>query len=352
MALIPELYPWHSMVWNRAADSFDRMAHATLITGTEGTGKFRFASRLAMALLCSDAGSKPCGECRNCKFFSAATHPDLHVLTSEAKLDFLDSTMQSFAERYLDDASARTKRKTRRTSIVIDQIRALIEAANVKPHISDNKVFLVDPIDSMTIAAANSLLKVLEEPPPNTYLILITENDQNLLPTIASRCQKLNIPEPDRTASELWLEQQHLDSAVIQAIIESGKGPVLGLRRVKNNESDQSSEFVNQVLKHMNRERGEDLLSLVDLGVQLGESDCLAILQLLVSKMISRAGGVTNGTHANDTHLNSLVNRTNMKKLYFIYDHIGFLSRQIRAGGMDKTLLIEDALLAFEGIID
>lgn len=347
-----ELYPWQSTAWKRMIESFDRLVHATLITGIEGIGKFRFASKLAMALLCAAPDGKPCGQCRNCKLFSAATHPDLHVLTSEAKLEFLDSTMQSFAERYLEDERARTKRKTRRTSIVVDQIRALIESANVKPHISDNKVFLVDPIDSMTIAAANSLLKILEEPPPNTFLILIAENHQHLLPTITSRCQKLNFSEPDRTTTEIWLKKQNLDSNAIDAILDSGKGPVLGLRRSRNKEFIRSSDFIDQLLKHFNHVRNDDILSLVELGVQLGESECLGELHLLVSNMIREASDQGVGNDSTDTNLTGIARRTNIKKLYSLYDHIGFLSHQNKVGGMDKTLLVEDALLAIEAIVD
>ena len=349
MAYLPELYPWQETAWKQL--SLARLPHAILITGAEGTGKFRFASKLAMALLCSDTQSRPCGECRNCRFFGAATHPDLHVLSSEAKLEFMDSVMVSFAERYLEDERARAKRKTRRSSIVIDQIRALIESASVKPHISENKVFLIDPIDSMTHAAANSLLKVLEEPPPNTYLILMAVNDQYLLPTITSRCQSLVIPEPDRDSSATWLKAMGLDSAAVDAIINSGKGPVLGLRLAKDNEVLHTGVFIAKLLQYLQQSREVEYYSLVELGVKLGESECLEALHLLVSTMIREHGSQPSDTHLTKNRLTDCSSRAGTRQLFMLYDHIGSLRKQLRGGGMDKSLIVEDAILAFESAL-
>ena len=350
MTDIPDYYPWHDEVWARTVDSLDRLPHAMLISGTEGTGKFKFASRLGMALLCDgQEPDLPCGQCRSCRFFGAATHPDLHVLTSEEKLQILDSTMVSYAERYLEDVRARSRRKTPRTSIVIAQIRTLIETANSKPHISNNKVFLVDPIDAMTNSAANSLLKVLEEPPPNTYLILITENDQHLLPTISSRCQKLVMSDPDRETSRKWLADQKIDAKIINAILESGKGPLVGLRRVKNEEILKSSEFINQVLQQLKGKRSHDMFGLVESGLTLGEVEPLDELHLLVSRFIEEfVAGPQSGT----SEFGDTVKGTDVRKLFSIYDHLAFLRNELRIGGIDKTLAIEDALLALESSID
>lgn len=350
MADIPGLYPWHKEVWAHTVESFDRLPHAILITGTEGTGKFQFASKLGMALLCDNQQQElPCGQCRSCRFFGAATHPDLHVLTSEAKLQLLDSTMASYAERYLDDERTRSRRKVPRSAIVIAQIRALIQAANSKPHISSNKVFVVDPIDSMTISAANSLLKILEEPAPNTFLVLITENDQHLLPTIASRCQKLLISDPDRRTSREWLANQNIEANTIDAILESGKGPLVGLRRIRNDEIVKSSEFVNQVLQKLKNKQSNDIFSLVESGLQLGEVEPLDELHLLVSRFIVESVA---GPQSSESAFEKIVNKVDIRNLYSIYDHIGYLRNELRIGGIDKTLAIEDALLTLENSIN
>ncbi len=349
---VPEHYPWQSTNWDRAVDSLERLPHATLITGTEGTGKFRFATRLAMALLCDSADDRPCAKCRNCHLFSASTHPDLHVLSSEAKLDLMDAEIAVYAERYLEDESARSKRKVPRSSIVVNQIRALIQNANVKPHLSENKVFLIDPVDSMTIASANSLLKVLEEPPKNTYFILIAESAHNLLPTISSRCQEMVQSDPDRTVAEEWLRLQKLGAEKIDAILDSGKGPLVGLRLANDDKLIQSVNFSAEVLQFLQNNRKGDVFSLVESGIQLGESECLAELQLLVSKLIRAASDSNQSSASAEALLHELTGRMDVRQLYSVYDHIGLLRKQIRAGGMDKTLAIEDSLLAIEGVIN
>lgn len=303
-----------------------------------------------MTLLCDAKEKKsPCGKCRSCRFFSAATHPDLHVLASEAKLQFLGSAMASYAERYLEDERTRTRRKVPRSSIVIAQIRALIEAANSKPHISSNKVFIVDPIDSMTNSAANSLLKVLEEPAPNTFMVLITENDQHLLPTIASRCQKLVIPEPDRESSRKWLEDRKIDAESINAILESGKGPLAGLRQAKNDEIVKSSAFINQVLQQLKEKRSKDILSQVESGLRLGEIESLDALYLLVSRLITASVA---GPQSNESAFDEIVHKTDARKLFAVYDRIGFLRSEFRIAGVDKTLALEDALFALDSSIN
>ncbi len=351
MANYLELYPWQIKAWERVVESLGRLPHAILFTGTEGIGKLRFATRLAVALLCEGEEKSPCGECRNCRLFSSGTHPDLHVLTSETKLESMDSVLVSYADRYLDDQSSRAKRKNPRSTIVIDQIRALIESANVKPHLSVNKVFVIDPVDSMTNAGANSLLKVLEEPAPNTFLVLIAQSTQNLLPTITSRCQKLLLPVPESEQIEQWLMQLKLRPQQISAIQQCGKGPIVGLQQLQNDEILRSTAFVSTVLKQLQRHKQRDLFELIELGIQLGEAECLDELLRLVSKLIREVAVVRERNQKGDTLLSEIALRTDQRKLFLIYDHIGLLRNQIRAGGLDKTLAVEDALIAIDNCV-
>ena len=351
MANFLELYPWQIKAWEHVVDSLGRLPHAILFAGTEGIGKLRFATRLAVALLCESEEKSPCGECRNCRLFSSGTHPDLHVLTSEARLESMDSVLVSYADRYLDDQSSRAKRKIPRSTIVIDQIRALIENANVKPHLSVNKVFVIDPVDSMTNAGANSLLKVLEEPAPNTFLVLIAQSTQNLLPTISSRCQKLFLPAPDSEQIEKWLVQQKLRPQEIRAIQQSGKGPVVALQQLQNDEILRSTTFGSTVLKQLQRHRQRDLFELIELGNKLGEAECLDELLQLVSKLIREVAVAKERKEKEETLLSEIALRADQRKLFLIYDHIGLLRNQIRAGGLDKTLAVEDALIAIDSCV-
>ena len=345
MVSIPQLLPWQHEVWSRIAESFDRLPHATLLSGSEGIGKFQLASRLAMVLLCDRDEPHPCGACRGCRLFAASTHPDLHVITSEAMLDSMDSVLAAYSERYLDDSRARSKRKTVRTTILISQIRSLIHEANTVAHISKNKVFVIAPVDAMTTSASNSLLKVLEEPAPNNFLILVTENSQKLLPTIASRCQNIRMPDPDFDDAEQWLVQEGLNQQEIDAIKVTGRAPLLGLRSARSSVLFESEKFLEKVIQTLTGTSGEDAVMLAEQGLKLGENECLYELHQLVSDLIRMKLTRTPQLKYSKSNLLDIASRINPRSLFSIYDLIGQLRQQIKEGALDKTLAIEDVLL-------
>jgi DNA polymerase-3 subunit delta' len=159
-----------------------RLAHALLLTGPAGIGKHQLAERFAQSLLCAQphADGQPCGQCHACSLYAAGTHPDLFRLSPE------------------DDSK----------NIRIDQIRALIERMSLSSHYGRHKVVILNPADAMNIAAANALLKTLEEPPADTILLLITDRPSFLPATIRSRCQTLRLALPAREEAQVWLATQ------------------------------------------------------------------------------------------------------------------------------------------------
>ncbi len=350
MAEIPELLPWHSTSWSTLTKSFDRIAHATLLTGNPGVGKFQFASRLAMALLCDASKSRPCGECRGCRLFGAATHPDLHVITSELMLGFIAPSMQAYAHRYLEEESVRSKRKTVRSNILISQVRALIEQANTASHISKNKIFLIAPIDAMTDSASNSLLKVLEEPAQDNFFFLITENVQNLLPTISSRCQVFHLNDPDENQSRQWLTSQGLSSQEVSAVVNSQKNPLLGMRLLGNNILKNSEKLSELVISAIRPTERKDMLSLVEHAVEAGESESLLSLQKLVVSLVKSNLTGKSESMSEDSDFVSIARSLDVCKMLVLYDHIGKVRQEMRDGSLDRVLAIEDVLLAFGNI--
>ena len=152
-----------------------RLSHAYLFVGPSGVGKRLIAQKLAQALFCESEDSETleaCGTCPNCKRFQAGTHPDYYEIgCPEGKKSI---PIELFVGS--DDHRGR---------------EGLCYELSLKPMASDRKIALIDDCHLMQSEAANSLLKTLEEPPPNSLIILITDREEAILPTIRSRCQLL-----------------------------------------------------------------------------------------------------------------------------------------------------------------
>jgi DNA polymerase-3 subunit delta' len=137
----------------------NRLAHGYLFTGPEGVGKRTTAAALAAFLLCNAPQEKPCGRCTGCLKFLSGNHPDYLTIRPDGAM------------------------------IKIDQIRALKKDLRFPPFEAGMRIVCIEDVQTMRREAANSLLKILEEPPPDNLLLLIASETQPLLPTILSRCQ-------------------------------------------------------------------------------------------------------------------------------------------------------------------
>lgn len=159
----------------------NRLATTYLFVGPPGIGKRRFADWLAQAILCgrnahppaehdSDVALEPCGVCRSCKLYMADSHPDLHVVTKP------EDRSGILLEQLIGDREHRNK-------------EGLCAELWLKPSLGARKVAIIDDADTLNEEGANSLLKLLEEPPVGSLLILVGTSEQKQLPTIRSRCQ-------------------------------------------------------------------------------------------------------------------------------------------------------------------
>ena len=144
-----------------------RMPHALLFCGAEGIGKKRTALSLAAALLCMEAvADAPCGHCASCTALQAGTHPDFYLVEPESK-----------------GKAAK--------SIRIEQIRELQTRISWAPQLAARRVVIIDQAELMNEAAANSLLKTIEEPAAQMCFVLVTSTPAALLDTIRSRCMRV-----------------------------------------------------------------------------------------------------------------------------------------------------------------
>ncbi|EEG76587.1 DNA polymerase III subunit [Dethiobacter alkaliphilus] len=145
----------------QAAVQADRIAHAYLFCGADEAAIKKLAAVFAASLLCET--KEPCGICAHCKKAANRSHPDLHWVDPEGK------------------------------SLKIEQVRSLKRKAYLLPHEARYQVFILTDAGQLTTEGANSLLKVLEEPPPASVFILLAKNPAMLLPTVVSRCQVFSL---------------------------------------------------------------------------------------------------------------------------------------------------------------
>lgn len=179
--------------------------HALLFYGMGGIGKKMLALHFAKTFLCKSAPKKPCGICESCRLMDiendSFAHPDFYLLTAE--------------EAGKD--------------IKIEQVKEMAKQAAFAPVLSEHKVCIIDDAGQMTAEAANSLLKLLEEPPPGWLFILITQQAERLLPTVLSRVVRLRFDAPDSSAVQQILKAKGItqNTQVLAALAGGSPGRAL-----------------------------------------------------------------------------------------------------------------------------
>ena len=158
-----------------------RVPNSLLFAGDEGIGKRQFAIELARSLMCTDpTDGEACGVCSACSRAGSFTFPKPDDRDAHRRVIFSDHPDVGMVIAY-------------NRNILVDAIRHLESEANFRPYEAQARVFIIDNADRMNDAAANALLKTLEEPPSGSHLFLVTSRADSLLPTIRSRCQSLRL---------------------------------------------------------------------------------------------------------------------------------------------------------------
>jgi DNA polymerase-3 subunit delta' len=198
----------HSTLRARLTRAIGRktLAPAILLQGSAGVGKQRLALSLADTILCDSAGEDgPCGSCESCRFTSSFTHPDLHWYFPRPRPKNADPSLHEIQLEYAASIAERVSQgllyppSTGSDGLFVATVRAIVKEAALSPALAKRKVFVVGNADRMVSQegadqAANAFLKLLEEPPANTTIILTSDEPGALLPTIRSRlvCYRVN----------------------------------------------------------------------------------------------------------------------------------------------------------------
>lgn len=239
----------------------NKLPHALLFSGPEGIGKKLVAQHFVQRLFCQDPSS-PCNTCKHCSRILQNTHPDYILISSQDHL------------------------------IKTETIRDLKQRLSLKALEAPYKIALIDEAHTLHTSAANVLLKTLEEPPENTFLILVTSSPYSLLKTILSRCQKiefspLSISEMQQVVSTLEEVPEKVSITQKEKIAMAQGSPGLFLKF-----SEEAFDLLHNIILPAVHSQPKDLMKLLEVSEKLSKEEKLAenVLNLLLiqwSKKIS-----------------------------------------------------------------
>ncbi|MGB4600272.1 MAG: DNA polymerase III subunit delta' [Trichlorobacter sp.] len=233
----------------------NRVAHAYLFEGISGCGRRTTALALISALFCQQpSDGDACGRCSSCKKLAAGSHPDLHLLQP------------------LPD----------KRDISIEQVRELQQMLSLRPFEAKRKACLIEPAERMSLGAANSLLKTLEEPPGHAVMILLATQADRLLPTIRSRCQHLRFAPLAVSDLVTLLERQGVEPSVAATLAPLSEGSLEQAREV---DSEAAAASRQELLGALRQVRHQQVATVFDASERLAGSrdETLGLFSLLIS---------------------------------------------------------------------
>ena len=238
--------PWHRAALQGLLADRARLPHALLVHGPSGIGKAEFARALAASVLCENPqGGLACASCPSCHWFSQGNHPDHREIVPEAAEE---------EEEGAEDAAKADKAKS--LVIKIDQIRAVADFISLTTHRAGYRVLVLRPAEALHPAAANALLKTLEEPPPGTLIVLVSDRPARLLPTIRSRCRHLPLGLPPKAEAIAWLQAQGVEQPEV-ALANAGGAPLWA----RDLAQPEEAELRRRLLAELSKPGGADLLA-------------------------------------------------------------------------------------------
>ncbi|MEO5574049.1 MAG: DNA polymerase III subunit delta' [Gammaproteobacteria bacterium] len=328
------LFPWQHDQWEGLIKRLraGALPHALLLTGVRGLGKNHFARILAQSLLCNSPqpDGQACQVCRSCLLYKADTHPDFFRVYPKEE----------------DSSAEKAKPKEKSKLIVVDQIRAMNNHLALKSQYAGHKLVIISPADQMNTAAANSLLKTLEEPAPHSLLMLITSQPARLPATVRSRCQQIKFIPPSEQAAARWLSA-HLDQTQnpTQLLALAAGAPLTALAMATDNAIGRRAAMLNDLERLQQRQA--DPLSVAATWLQGNLTETLGWMLSCVMDM-ARLRNVAQPRYlANpdiQQRLRELGQHINLSRLYACMDTVTevmkLLNRQV-----NTQLLLEDMLI-------
>jgi len=237
------------------------LSHAYLLSGPEGLAKTAFARELAVALVSACGG---CGACPECERARRGIHPDLHVVEREGDL------------------------------IRFEQVGPVIADLSLKPFAAGRRVWVIPEVEYLHPAAANKLLKSIEEPPDYVYFLLVTDRLERVLPTIVSRCQQVEFrPLSDEQVATYLRERYGLGGAEAAALARLSGGAVERAQRLADDARGpgRRAKFLKQVALLLAGVRGDKAADAQRAFINVLEQQHLEIKGAIQTDLEKRLGG-------------------------------------------------------------
>jgi len=233
----------------------NKTSHSYLFVGIEGIGKKMIATELAKMLLCLNE-EKYCNKCKSCIEFDGENNPDFMCIKPDGN------------------------------SIKIEQIRYLQKKIQEKPIISNNKVYIIDDADTMTVEAQNCLLKTLEEPPEYATIILIGTNENAFLTTIKSRCMIIQFNKIENNKVRDYLEKNYNINNLSENMLETFQGSIGKAISLK----DKQEQYVQieRIIDNLDKKDIIDILQMSEI-IYKTKDEIFEILDYININLLKRA---------------------------------------------------------------
>ncbi len=326
----------------------ERIASAYLFHGGDGVGKFMTALYFGMAVNClSSSEYRPCGVCSSCHKFLSFEHPDFSYVFPTVNLKLsTDGEIRDNDALKQYEAYIKNKIETPwqdyffsgSTEIRKESISLLIKRLDLSIHEAQYRVVIIENADMMNIQTANAFLKTLEEPPPNTLIILITERLPKLLPTIISRCQPLYFkPLSQAVTQNILFEQHHVDSVVAKSAARISGGNLKTAIRIAQDSSNSTRDKAFDLIKMAAEKQDYDFLNQSSKQREAGDA---------IRDMIAYIGVIANDLAVLNYAPESI---TNLDKIDFLK---GLAHDEIAERIPDYLLKLDDYTRKLEGNVN
>ena len=306
-----KLPPWLATDYKKLVIQFQKrtLPHGLLIVGRMGDGSSIFTSTFATKLLCARTdASEVCGKCKSCLMLQSGHHPDYLKIEPEGKSQ----------------------------TIKVDAIRNVVQKVTGTAQQGGNKIVHIESAEKMNVNAANALLKVLEEPTNNTFILLETSELSRLLPTLRSRCRIQSLAKPSYETSVQYLKAHDYPHDISTALAIANGSPLKAVQLTQDDISawhERESEFSSQ----------NSFIALSTFISRQDISDTMNQVLLWVDTSIRQLQGLNESEVAIADAIVNRLTKTETPALFKFRDYIlGKLSAINRQANLNSQLMAEE----------